>query len=269
MATPSAAFRRRSSSTVRPPCRIRPLANLDGADVAGYGEGRRRVIAVVRRRSSSAPTLAHRTSSRRLVVDLASPASSRRALPRRLLEGGEVDEWLEVEPGCRRVWTARLNCDWLYERPPTMRGLRRCADRPPPARPARRVSPLAALARFVHRARAPPYRILRGPLQVEVERGVDVERRRAGGDAREVARPAPADVVDEVRRFIVERPATTCWARAGRSRPRRGDVFRIRPSRAAPHCGALARVPRWRTAMRRRELDDAGDQRGFGQREVA
>ena len=46
--------------------------------------------------------------------DNAEPSAAARSNAARNTNG------LKIDPGCRLALTARLNCDWLYERPPTM-----------------------------------------------------------------------------------------------------------------------------------------------------
>ena len=115
--------------------------------------------------------------------------------------------------------------------------------------------------------------VLRQPLQVQIERRVHIDRLRSCV----VVRPGIllgerlADEVDEVRRFGFERAlddderlvrrrasATSCVDVAGVGHRLQHDV--------APLLAALRVVER---RQRRRRLDDAGDRRRFGERDVA
>ena len=113
---------------------------------------------------------------------------------------------MKVEPGWRRETIARLYCDWLYERPPTM-------ARISPVRGSIEMSAASALPFRLRResswstlVRPVADGVLREALQVQVERRVDLHRLGVG-------RRQPgiflverlADVVDEVGRLGLER----------------------------------------------------------------
>ena len=113
------------------------------------------------------------------------------------------------------------------------------------------------------------HRILREPLQVQIERRVDVDRLGRLRDRRKLLRERLADEVDEVRRLGIER------ARDGRERFLDGALGRIgRHETGVDHrsqhdVAALARARRRvERRQRARRLNDAGDRGGLAEREI-
>ena len=189
----------------------------------------------------------------------------------RLFERRQIDEWLEHRPGLtprddgavvlRLVVRAPADERKNLTRPWVDRD-KRCfglAAAPPPRE------------QLVDMRQTVAHGVLREPLQVEVERGVDVDFLIGGRrEARILVGERLADEVDEVRRFGFER---ALHDRERLTRGAIGDVLRDVPGidhRLEHHVSALAAsVGIVERRERRGRLDDAGNRRGLGKREVA
>ena len=130
---------------------------------------------------------------------------------------------------------------------------------------------LAPRQQLVHLGQAVSHRVLRETLQVQVERGVDIDglvgRR---GQPRVQVVERLADVVHEVRRLGFERALHDGERFAGGARGLVGLGVACVDHGVQHDVAALAaplRVVERRE--RRRRLDDAGDRRRFGERHVA
>ena len=154
---------------------------------------------------------------------------------------------------------ARLYCDWLYDRPPTNARISPRAGIDRDQRRFRLALPLPAREQLVHLGQPVAHRVLRQPLQVQVERRVDIDRLiRLSSSVRGTARRASARRSRRSRaprpRARAERPAAVP---APRGRPRPAGRSPRPPSPGARRCAALCSGLVGERRQRRRRLDDA------------
>ena len=246
------------------------LGHVDGRDVARHREGpaQRNLAVVFVLVVARAPWLPE-LEGRRLVEDERCRGQVGAPLHRRPLERGQVDERLEdgarLPPRGDRAVELRLVVRPAADEREHLAGARIDRDQGrlslPPLAPPRQ-DLVDAQDPFAHH-------VLRDALQVDVERGVDVESRGRAGHTRQLLRHRLSHEVDEVRRLRLERALhdderLAAGARRGIGR----DEARLghRPQHdVAPLPAPIPRVERRPHAGR---LDDARNRRGFAQRQV-
>ena len=114
---------------------------------------------------------------------------------------------LNTDPGWRRAETARLNCDWLYERPPTSASTSPVRGSTAIKAACARPLPVLLGEQGVDRHQSVGERVLRQALQVRVERREHLDPIGALGEPRKLLAQRLADHVDEVGGLCVERPS--------------------------------------------------------------
>jgi hypothetical protein len=162
----------------RHPVEARQFRGVDGRDVARHRErpteGRRPVVLVLV--VTGIPRLLLVVERRRLVGDEGGRRDVAAALGGRPLERREVDERLEhragLAPCVHRAVELRLVVRAPAHHGEHLAGARVDGDE----RGLRVPAPLAAREQVVHPCQALAHAVLRDALQVEVERGVDVDR---------------------------------------------------------------------------------------------
>ena len=186
----------------------------------------------------------------------------------RLLEGGKIDERLEdragLPPGADHAIELRLVVGASADPGEDLAGSRVDRDQRRLRRPELAAAPLEQV---VHLRQATAHRVLRQPLQMQVERRVDVDAR--DPDVHRSRLQILRDVVDEIRSLGFERP------RVGDERlghrligDLRGDEAFV-AHRAEDDVAALrAAFERTERRVDLRQLDDAGERCGFAERHV-